>query len=56
MQLKERDFTIFMSSHLLYEVQEVCDKVAIVDKGRSSSMIPVANLSNAARGRLAHRR
>jgi ABC-2 type transport system ATP-binding protein len=45
MQLKERDFTIFMSSHLLYEVQEVCDKVAIVDKGTLLVYDTVANLS-----------
>jgi ABC-2 type transport system ATP-binding protein len=50
MQLKERDFTIFMSSHLLYEVQEVCDKVAIVDKGTLLVYDTVANLSNAGEG------
>ena len=43
-QLKERDFTIFMSSHLLNEVQEVCDKVAIVDKGALLVYDTVANL------------
>jgi ABC-2 type transport system ATP-binding protein len=53
MQLKERDFTIFMSSHLLYEVQEVCDKVAIVDKGALLVYDTVANLSNAGEGGVA---
>lgn len=44
-QLKKRDFTIFMSSHLLNEVQEVCDKVAIIDKGALLAYDTVANLS-----------
>lgn len=26
--------TLFLSSHLLYEVQQICDGVAIIDKGR----------------------
>ncbi len=33
-ELKKERRTIFMSSHLLYEAQEVCDYVAMVDKGR----------------------
>ncbi|MFQ6128136.1 MAG: ABC transporter ATP-binding protein [Thermoplasmata archaeon] len=33
-ELKKEKRTIFMSSHLLYEAQEVCDYVAMVDKGR----------------------
>jgi ABC-2 type transport system ATP-binding protein len=32
-ELIKTDITILMSSHLLYEVQEVCDKVAIIDRG-----------------------
>jgi len=32
--LKEKGKTVFMSSHLLSEVQEVCDTVALLDKGR----------------------
>jgi ABC-2 type transport system ATP-binding protein len=39
-----------MSSHLLYEVQEVCDKVAIVDKGTLLVYDSVANLSHAGEG------
>ena len=31
-ELKKTDITILMSSHLLNEVQEVCDKVAIIDR------------------------
>lgn len=33
-ELKKESRTIFMSSHLLYEAQEVCDYVAMIDKGR----------------------
>ena len=32
--LKNDGKTIFMSSHLLTETQEICDKVALIDKGR----------------------
>jgi ABC-2 type transport system ATP-binding protein len=32
--LKRRDYTIFMSSHLLIEVQEVCDSAALIDHGK----------------------
>jgi ABC-2 type transport system ATP-binding protein len=51
-QLKKRDFTIFMSSHLLNEVQEVCDKVAIVDKGALLVYDTVANLSTVSESRV----
>jgi ABC-2 type transport system ATP-binding protein len=46
-EIKEKDFTIFMSSHLLNEVQEMCDKVAIVDKGTLLAYDTVSNLSTA---------
>jgi len=32
--LKKQHYTIFMSSHLLGEVQEVCDSAALIDHGR----------------------
>src|SRR5688572_5093004 len=32
--LGERGTTVFLNSHLLSEVEQVCDRVAIVDKGR----------------------
>jgi len=32
--LKARGMTVFLNSHLLSEVEQVCDRVAIVDKGR----------------------
>ncbi len=34
MNLKKEGYTIFMSSHLLNEVQEVCDEIALIDHGR----------------------
>ena len=33
-ELSERDITIFMSSHLLAEVQKICTHVGIINKGR----------------------
>jgi ABC-2 type transport system ATP-binding protein len=33
-ELKARGTTVFLNSHLLTEVEQVCDRVAIVDKGR----------------------
>jgi ABC-2 type transport system ATP-binding protein len=32
--LRERSVTVFLNSHLLGEVERVCDRVAIVDRGR----------------------
>ena len=32
-KLKERGFTVFLCSHLLEQVQEVCDRVGIIHKG-----------------------
>ena len=33
-ELKNQGKTIFMSSHILSEVQEVCDKIALLHKGK----------------------
>src|SRR5207248_1599052 len=33
-QLKDDGVTVFLNSHLLSEIELVCDRVAIVDKGR----------------------
>ena len=33
-KLKARGTTVFLNSHLLTEVEQVCDRVAIVDHGR----------------------
>ena len=43
-ELKKQGKTIFMSSHLLSEVQEVCDKVAIIDKGKLLRYDSVKNI------------
>jgi ABC-2 type transport system ATP-binding protein len=32
--LRERKITVFLNSHLLTEVERICDRVAIVDRGR----------------------
>ena len=32
--LKERGVTVFINSHLLMEVEQICDRVVIMDKGR----------------------
>jgi len=45
-ELKKQGKTIFMSSHLLSEVQEVCDKVAIIDKGKLLRYESVKNISD----------
>ncbi|MCL2712774.1 MAG: ABC transporter ATP-binding protein [Methanomassiliicoccaceae archaeon] len=33
-QLKTRDLTIFMSSHMLYEVSDLCDRIAMINHGK----------------------
>jgi ABC-2 type transport system ATP-binding protein len=33
-QLQARDVTVFFSSHLLYEIEPICDRVAILHEGR----------------------
>jgi len=47
LDLKKERYTVFMSSHLLNEVQEVCDDVALIDRGRLLKAGPVAELINA---------
>jgi len=43
--LKEEEKTVFMSSHLLSEVQEVCDTVALLDRGRLIVYDKIENLA-----------
>jgi len=33
-ELQKQHYTIFMSSHLLNEVQEICDSAALIDRGK----------------------
>ncbi|MEA1994398.1 MAG: ABC transporter ATP-binding protein [Euryarchaeota archaeon] len=43
---KEKGKTIFMSSHILAEVEEVCDRVAIIRKGRLQVIEEIAALQD----------
>lgn len=43
-QLKKQGYTIFMSSHLLVEVQEVCDSAALIDRGKLLVYDSIENL------------
>ncbi len=42
--LKRKRYTIFMSSHLLGEVQETCDRAALIDKGKLLVYDSIENL------------
>ena len=42
--LKGRGITVFLNSHLLSEVQQVCDRVAVVDRGRVVASGPMQEL------------
>ena len=46
--LRKAGYTIFMSSHLLFEVQQVCDRVAVIDKGKLLVYDSVENLGKLA--------
>ena len=45
-KLKKQGYTIFMSSHLLLEVQEVCDSAALIDRGKLLVYDSMDNLKN----------
>ena len=42
--LRERGTVVFLNSHLLTEVEQVCDSVAIVDRGKVIAEGPLAEL------------
>ncbi len=44
-QLKEDGKTVFINSHLLQEVELVCDRVAILDQGRVLHQGTIAELT-----------
>ena len=44
LELKKLDYTVFMSSHQLNEVQEVCEEVAMIDHGRLLAYDSVSTL------------
>ncbi|MGA2514263.1 MAG: ABC transporter ATP-binding protein [Candidatus Limnocylindrales bacterium] len=43
--LRNRGTTVFLNSHLLTEVERVCDRVAIVDRGRVVAELSMADLT-----------
>ncbi len=43
--LAERGVTIFLSSHLLHEVEQICDRVTVLNHGKVVAEGPVAALS-----------
>ncbi|WP_327354153.1 ABC transporter ATP-binding protein [Streptomyces sp. NBC_01304] len=45
--------TVFLSSHLLDEIEQVCTHAAVMARGRLITQGPVADLASTARGRLA---
>jgi ABC-2 type transport system ATP-binding protein len=47
---EEEGKTVFLSSHLLHEVEQVCDRVLILDKGRLIAQGDVKELLSQARG------
>ena len=46
LELKKEKYTLFMSSHLLNEVQEVCDEVALINRGKLLKSGTVNDLIN----------
>src|SRR5262249_42397618 len=46
-QIKARGATVFLNSHLLSEVELVCDRVAIVDKGRVVTLGAISEILGA---------
>jgi ABC-2 type transport system ATP-binding protein len=42
----EQGLTIFFSSHLLSEVEELCDRVVVLDRGEVKAIGPLADLMN----------
>jgi ABC-2 type transport system ATP-binding protein len=43
--LQKEGKTIFLSSHLLYEIGEICDKIALIDSGLIVAFDSIENLS-----------
>ncbi|MHA1795802.1 MAG: ABC transporter ATP-binding protein [Promethearchaeota archaeon] len=50
LELKKKGKTIFLSSHLLYEVSEVADRVAIISNGKLIALDSLENLEQRAQG------
>jgi len=43
---REQDLTVMLSSHLMYEVQQTCQKVGLIREGRLIAADTIENLSN----------
>jgi ABC-2 type transport system ATP-binding protein len=56
LELKRRGKTVFISSHILSEVESVCDRVAILQNGELKRVGTVQELSQAAGARIVVRR
>lgn len=50
--LKTRDLTIFMSSHMLYEVSDLCDRIAMINKGKLLVHDDTSKIMNSAGARV----
>lgn len=44
--LKDKGMTIFLSSHILPEVQQICNRVGIINRGRIVAVDTIENLAN----------
>lgn len=49
LELKKKGKTIFLSSHLLYEISEVADRIAIINKGKIIAFDTIDNLESKAK-------
>ena len=54
LELKKMGKTIFLSSHLLYEISEVADRIAIINKGKIIAFDTLDNLESKARKSVIH--
>ncbi|MFW9820003.1 MAG: ABC transporter ATP-binding protein [Candidatus Thorarchaeota archaeon] len=45
-ELQKKGKTIFVSSHMLYEITEVCDKIALINRGSIIEFDTLENLEN----------
>ena len=54
--LRDKGATIFLNSHLLQEVEQVCDRVAILDKGHLRYCGPVDQIGDFVRGQTGEER
>ncbi len=51
-QLKAQGKTVFLNSHLLQEVELICDRIAILDKGLLRRIGPIQEITSSGAGRL----